>query len=127
LLTGTPTSNQAGTYSNIQISVSDGNFTQSLAAFSITVTRTVTGSATLSWTAPSQNTDGSALTELAGYRVYHGTSAIALNEMIQVPGAGTTTYTKTALAAGTHYFALTAYTTAGVESLPSAMVWKVIP
>jgi hypothetical protein len=37
-LTGTPTSAQAGTYSNIVISVSDGKATASLPAFSITVT-----------------------------------------------------------------------------------------
>ena len=32
------------------------------------------GSATLSWTPPTQNMDGTPLTNLAGYRVYWGTS-----------------------------------------------------
>lgn len=40
LLSGTPGSNDAGTSSNIRISVSDGNATASLSAFSITVTDT---------------------------------------------------------------------------------------
>ncbi len=57
-----------GTYANIVITVSDGRSTTALARFSVNVVGTATGSATLSWTPPTQNTDGSALTDLAGYR-----------------------------------------------------------
>jgi hypothetical protein len=32
------------------------------------------GQATLSWTAPDENTDGTPLINLAGYRIYYGTS-----------------------------------------------------
>jgi Putative Ig domain len=93
-LTGTPTTAQAGTYENIVISVSDCIMSPAMPAYLITVTApTANGSAALSWTAPTQNTDGSALTDLAGYRVYHGTSPSALSDVVQVPGATSTSYT----------------------------------
>jgi hypothetical protein len=119
---------QAGTYSNIVISVSDGTSSTALPAFAIAVSAAAaTGTATLSWTAPTQNTDGSALTDLAGFRVYHGTSPGALNDVVQLPDAGTTTYTFNQLASGTHYFAVSAYTNSGVESALSGVGSKTIP
>lgn len=126
-LTGTPTTAQAGAYANIVISVSDGTTSTPLAAFTITVNQPASGSAALSWTVPTQNTDGTALTDLAGYRVYHGTSAGALTDVVQVSGASSTTYTFTQLAAGTHYFAVASYTSGGVESSMSAVGSKTIP
>lgn len=131
-LTGTPTSTQAGTYSNIAISVSDGLATTSLPAFGITVNApapapaAVTGSATLTWSAPSQNTDGSAVTDLAGFRVYHGTAANALNDVVELQGAGSSSYTYGQLGSGTHYFAVSAFTTGGAESALSAVGSKTI-
>ncbi len=62
-------------YPNIRISVSDGQLTTNLGDFTINVVATSPGTATLSWTPPTQNTDGSPLTDLAGYRVYWGTSS----------------------------------------------------
>jgi len=118
---------QAGTYANIVISVSDGTVSRSLPAFTITVAQLNVGTAALSWSAPTQNTDGSTLTDLAGYKVYHGTSATALNEVITVQGAGNTAYTFSQLAAGTHYFAVTAYTFSGAESSFSVTGSKAIP
>jgi hypothetical protein len=127
-LTGTPTIAQAGSYSNIVISVSDGTATRALPAFSITVSQPPSaGIASLSWMAPSQNVDGSPATDLAGYRIYHGTSASALNDIFQVPGASNTSYTVSQLAPGTHYFAVAAYNTSGVESAMSAVGSKTIP
>ena len=88
-LSGTPAAQHVGTTSGIVISVSDGEATTSLAAFNITVQAVATGSATLSWTPPTTNTDGSPLTNLAGYKVYWGPSqgtypnSVTLNE----PGA----------------------------------------
>lgn len=127
-LTGTPT---AGTYANIVISVSDGKAAAvALPAFTITVSATQgTGTATLSWTAPALNTDNSALpvNDLAGYRVYHGTSANNLTDVVQVSGAANTSYTFSQLASGTHYFAVTAVTVAGLESAMSTVGSKTIP
>lgn len=81
--------------------------------------------ARLTWTPPTTTTDGSALTDLAGYRIYFGTSASALSQVQTVANAGATAATVSPLAAGTWYFALEAYTSAGAESLPSTVVSKI--
>lgn len=128
-VSGTPAAANVGSYSNIVISVSDGTSSASLAPFSVTVTQpaAASGSATLSWTAPVSNTDGSALTDLAGYNIYYGTSPSALSTVINVPSAGTTSYTISSLASGTWYFAMNAYTTAGLDSALSNTGSKTIP
>ncbi len=128
-LYGTPSSVQTGTYANIVISASDGTAASALPAFSITVTSppVATGTAVLDLTPPSQNTDGSALTDLAGMRVYYGTSPSSLTQLLDLPGTLATTYTLSNLASGTWYFAATAYTSNGQESSPSAMASKSIP
>ncbi len=86
-----------------------------------------TGTAALSWVRPTQNTDGSALADLAGYRIHHGMSATALDEVIEIQGASTTTYTFNQLVNGTHYFAVSAYSSTNVESTPSNVASKTIP
>jgi hypothetical protein len=127
-LTGTPATAQVGTYSNIVITVSDGKTSQLLPAFTITVApASNSGTASLSWSAPTQNTDGSSLTNLGGYRVYHGTSAGSLTDVRTISGANTTSFQFTALASGTHYFSITAFNTDGVESALSAVGSKMIP
>jgi hypothetical protein len=125
-LSGTPSATQTGTYSNIVISVSDGKAKVSLPAFSIAVTQAQSRSATLSWTPPTTNTDGSSLTNLAGYRIVYGTSASVLSQTINVSNPGVTNYVVENLAPGTYYFALKAYTSQGVESSVSNVVSKVI-
>ena len=126
-LTGTPSSAQAGTYSNISIAVNDGKATTFLAPFSIMVRQpAVTGSATLTWTPPTLNTDGTALTNLAGFKIYHGMSTGSMTDVVTVAGASTSSYTFSQLAAGTHYFAVSAYTSTGAESAQSATGNKTI-
>ena len=76
------------------------------------------GTATLYWTAPTKNSDGSALTDLAGYKVYYGTASGSYSQSIDV--GKVTTYEVTNLPNGfTYYFVVTAYNQAGVESGPS--------
>ena len=77
---------------------------------------------TLSWVAPTQNTDGSALTNLAGYHILYGTSAGNLNQSVQVANPGLTTYVLGNLASGTWYFSVNDYTTAGTVSAISNIV-----
>lgn len=127
-LSGTPGTADVGTDSNVVISVSDGYTSASLAPFSINVSQPATsGTATVSWTAPTTNTDGSALTDLAGYHVHYGTSPSALSTVVDVGSPGTTTYTVGNLSSGTWYFAVTAYTTSGLESALSTTGSKAIP
>jgi hypothetical protein len=119
-LSGTPSSAQTGTYSNIVIKVSDGSLTASLPAFAIVVSSTTTtGAVTLSWTPPTQNTDGSSLTNLAGYRVLYGTSPTALTRTVQLANPGLSSYVVENLALGTWYFSLRSYSTTGAESSAS--------
>jgi putative Ig domain-containing protein len=130
-LSGTPTTTDVGTYSNIVISVSDGTNSAALAPFSIDVTQPAPAptppSATLSWTAPTTNTDGSAVTDLAGYHIYYGTSPSSLTTVIDVGNPATTSYTVNNLSSGTWYFAVNAYTTGGVDSALSNTGTKSIP
>jgi hypothetical protein len=65
---------------------------------------------------PTENSDGSALTNLAGYTVYYGTSPASLTQSVKISNPGLSAYTVTDLQSGTWYFAVTAYTSTGVES-----------
>ena len=86
-----------------------------------------TGTAELTWTAPTRNEDGTALTNLAGYKVRYGQSTGALSELRDIATAATTSVTIEGLAAGTWYFTVASYTNAGVESVPTGAVSKSIP
>lgn len=123
------TPGEAGTWPNIRISVTDDNgASASLPAFSIVVSSAAqTGSAALSWTSPSQYTDGSSLpaADLAAYRIYSGTTSASLNRLAEVDSL-TTSFVAGSLAPGTHYFAVTAVTSSGTESTFSEVGTKTI-
>ncbi len=88
-------------------------------------TAPVTATASLSWVAPTGNTDGSKLTDLAGYNIYYGTESSALTQTIQVANPAALGYVITGLAKGTTwYFQVTSYSSAGEESSPSAVTSK---
>ena len=93
-----------------------------LPAFAIAVTEVGTKSATLSWKAPTSNSDGTPVTNLVGYRIYYGTSATALTHSITINTVGVTTDVVTDLIPGTYYFALMAVNRAGIESKLSNVV-----
>jgi hypothetical protein len=128
-VTGTPAAANVGTASNIVITVSDGRTNASLAAFSITIASVGTGNGTaeLQWSAPSQNTDGTPLSDLAGYRVVYGRSQTALDQQVEIRNASVSTYTLQNLASGTWYFAVAAFTGSGAESGLSTIRSKSIP
>lgn len=84
------------------------------------------GTVTLSWTPPTANVDGSALTNLAGYRISYGLTAAALAHTVQVANPGVSSYALANLAPGTWYFAVRAYSSAGGQSDPSNIVSKVV-
>jgi hypothetical protein len=77
---------------------------------------------TLSWSAPTENTNGSALTNLAGYIIYYGTSASAMTQTIDINTVGMQTYVVDNLSAGNWYFQIVAVNSAGEHSSPSATV-----
>jgi hypothetical protein len=115
-LQGTPTQADVGMSANVSINVTDGAATATLAAFSVQVVATATGSATLSWTPPTQNSDGSALTNLASYRVYFGTEAGNYPNSTPLASPGIATLVVEQLTPATWYFVVTAVNASGVES-----------
>ncbi len=124
-LYGTPGS--AGTFSNIRITVSDGTTSAQLPAFSIQVVAAVpTGSATLRWTPPTLNEDGSPINNLAGYRIYYGTNSANLSNVLQVANPTATSAAVQSLSPATWYFAVRAYNSLGVESALSNIASKTI-
>lgn len=75
---------------------------------------------TLTWTAPSKNSDGTAFTDLARYNIYQGTAA---NSLTQIGTAIVPTFTTPALPFGvTEYLAVSTVNKLGVESDKSAII-----
>jgi hypothetical protein len=75
---------------------------------------TDTQEVTLRWKAPTTNADGSPLNDLAGYKIYYGTSSGNYTKSVDV--GNVTIYTMKNLPTGTVHFALTSYDKAGNES-----------
>ena len=125
-LSGTPAAGDVATFANIVISVSDGSLAASLPPFSIAVSAAQAGAATLTWLTPTENTDGSALNDLAGFRIRYGRDPGEMTEVQSIPSPGITSAVVEDLAHGTWYFTLSAYNRAGVESEPSNIVQKTI-
>lgn len=121
-LQGMPGAADIGQFAGVTISVSDGRATANLGAFTIAVNQIALGSVTMSWSPPTTNADGSTITDLAGYRIYYGRSAGALDEMSVINNAGTTRYVIDNLSPSTWYFSMTAYNSSGVESTRSSVV-----
>lgn len=91
-----------------------------------TVSTTPTGAAALSWTPPTQNTDGTTLNNLAGYRIQYGRTCSTRDQVVQVPNAGATSHTVNGLASGEWCFAVRAYTSNGSESAESKTATKTV-
>ncbi len=126
-ISGTPALSDIGTTSGIVITVSDGSLSASLPAFDINVYSTATGTANVSWTPPTTNADGTALTDLAGFRIHYGSTEGNYPNTITIANPTITSYTVNNLPSGTHYFVVTAYDDAGNESVYSNVASKTIP
>ena len=74
------------------------------------------GSVTLSWTAPTTREDGSALTNLAGYRIRYGRMSGIYDYEINIDNPGTLTYVVEDLKPGAWFFVASAYDSSGLES-----------
>jgi hypothetical protein len=117
LLFGITGCNTGGTHTDGGISA-DGT-TEAL-SYSGSTSRT----AIVSWTPPTQRVDGSTLTNLAGYRVYYGKSLNAMSRIVEIANPGQISQFIDNLEKGTWYFAVTAYTSDGLESDMSELAAK---
>ena len=80
------------------------------------------GEVTLNWNPPTQNTNGSTLTNLAGYDIHYGTSSGDYTQSVSVSNPGIATYVVDNLTPGTYYFSVGAVNSQGVESPLSSEV-----
>jgi hypothetical protein len=140
-LSGSPGGHQAGIYKNIVIRVNNWYGFAALPAFSIEVLPAIaktpvpaptpapghTGSVTLDWTPPTENTDGTALMNLNGYLVRYGTSPTDLTQTIRVTNPGLASYVVDNLPAGKWYFAMASHSSAGDESALSDVIGITVP
>jgi hypothetical protein len=126
LISGTPTAADIGTYGGVTIVVSDGKSSASLGPFSITVTDAASGSATLSWTPPTENSDGTPLTNLAGYEIRYGNDQNDLSSSVALDNPSLSMYVIENLSSGTWYFAVSAVNASGVASSLSNVASKTI-
>lgn len=82
--------------------------------------------ALLEWIAPTQRTDGTPLTDLAGYNVYYGTESGNYTATEPLPDPGAISYLVGPLVPGDWFFVVTALDSSGLESDFSGEAHKVI-
>ncbi len=125
-LAGTPQLGDIGVYAGISITVTDGVYLVTLPAFQVSVVGTATGAITLSWMPPTQREDGTPLTDLAGYKVYWGTTLGSYANSISINNAGVVSYVIEQLVPGKYYLTATAFDSKGIESTFSNVVAKTV-
>ncbi len=116
LLSGTPTVADVGVYRGITIAVTDGSQAKGLQPFDIQVVAVGSSSVTLSWLAPTENEDGSPVTDLAGYRIRYGQRSGSYSTTVSLANPGLATHFVDGLVPSTYYFVISAYNTRGEES-----------
>ena len=119
-LSGTPGTSDEGTTGHIVISARNDTSTASLGPFVVSIKApTGTGTATITWTAPTENTDGSPITNLAGYQISYGTNPQELTSSVTVNDASATSYVLKGLEPGDYYFVIDAFNSNGASSAKS--------
>jgi uncharacterized protein YjdB len=125
--TGVATVSNAAGSNGLATAVATGTTTVSAVSGGVTGSTSLTvvdRSATLTWDAPTTNTDGTALSDLKGYKLRYGTASGNYGTTIDV--SNVTTYTINNLSPGTYYLVVSAYNTAGTESDYSNEAYKTI-
>lgn len=81
-------------------------------------------SVTLSWSPPTHNSDGSSITNLAGYTLHYGTASQDYTGSIEITSPAQTSYnlSDNSFPPGTYYFAISAYNAQQVSSSLSSEV-----
>jgi len=104
---------------------------QTLVAINASTNYTLTCSwgnstATVRWTAPTTNTDGSRLLNLAAYRVYYGTSRSSLSRVREINDISSSAATISGLTPATWFFKVRAVNANQVESPDSNVSSKAV-
>lgn len=115
VLRGTPTRADIGAKSTVRITAAAGS-TRQVLEFQLQVVATAEGVVSIALGAPLTRTDGSALANLAGYRIYYGKTATRLDQFVDVKDGRATSADVRSLTPGTWHFAATAYDANGLES-----------
>ncbi len=84
------------------------------------------GTALISWISPTENTDNSTLTDLAGFKIYFGIFPGEYDNSITVNNVGLSSYLVENLGAADWFFVVTAFNSSGIESGYSKEVFKTI-
>ena len=113
------TTQSSGNYYCV-VSNSGSSATSSTASLSVAAAVT-TGSAQISWTAPTTRADGSSLTstDISGYKLYESDTAGGTMSPVADLTSSETSVVVSDLAVGTHYFTMTTIDTNGMESAQS--------
>ena len=77
---------------------------------------------TFGWQAPTENSNGTPITNLAGYKIHYGTASQQYTQVAEVSNPSLSRYVMDSLPSGTYYFAITAYNSQGIESALSGEV-----
>jgi hypothetical protein len=74
------------------------------------------GAVTLNWTPPTENVDGTPITNLSGYDIRYGTASGDYTQTVAVASPGIATYVVDNLTPGTYYFSVSAMESDGSVS-----------
>src|SRR5688572_22601553 len=127
-ITGKPGAADVGAYESIAIVAADAAHQVTTDPITITVVNDAAGNgvATLRWGQPVSKVDGSALDDLAGYRIAYGREADDLDHSIFIDDPQQTSYEFATLASGTWFFAIIAVNANGLEGPPTPPAQKSI-
>ena len=84
------------------------------------------GTALVSWVPPTQNSDGSSLADLAGFKIYYGTFPGDYDETVTISNPGLSSFLIENLGNSDWFFAMTAFNSSGIESVYSTEASKTI-
>ena len=125
-LSGMPQPGDSAFYDNIVVSVSDGTLISSLPAFAITVAQVGNNAVTLRLVPPTENEDGTPLTDLSAYKIYYGVSEGSYPNEITIDNPGITNYVVENLTPDTYFFVSTSVNSNGRESDYSNVYSKLV-
>jgi hypothetical protein len=118
---GSATSSTSTTSSTPPQTATDTGSTTTTSGSSTTTappTSTTTSSSvvTLGWVAPTQNSNGTPITDLAGYKIHYGTASQDYTQVVSITNPSLSRYVLDSLPSGTYYFAISSYNSQGLES-----------